>query len=157
MQRDAGGQSQSSVDFGCSFILGGQIAGEEPRLFNIYPQGNFIEATPETPYFQIGESKYHRPRDRLPDAAAGSGQMRADQLRFDHQEQSVCRSACRSICCCTAATNSRWHCSSGLPKTRPISSRFAAAGATPCARHSRPCRRRRGKNEAPACIWLRAR
>lgn len=61
MQRDAGGQSQSSVDFGCSFILGGQIAGEEPRLFNIYPQGNFIEATPEMPYFQIGESKYGKP------------------------------------------------------------------------------------------------
>ena len=61
VQRDAGGQSQSSVDFGCSFILGGQIAGEEPRLFNIYPQGNFIEATPETPYFQIGESKYGKP------------------------------------------------------------------------------------------------
>lgn len=61
LQRDAGGPSQSSVDFGCSFILGGQIAGEEPRLFNIYPQGNFIESTPDTPYFQIGESKYGKP------------------------------------------------------------------------------------------------
>jgi putative proteasome-type protease len=61
VQRDAGGQSQGSVDFGCSFILGGQIAGEAPRLFNIYPQGNFIEATPDTPYFQIGESKYGKP------------------------------------------------------------------------------------------------
>lgn len=52
---------QSGIDFGSSFLLGGQIRGEEPRLFNIYPQGNFIEATVETPYFQIGESKYGKP------------------------------------------------------------------------------------------------
>ena len=36
-------------------------AGERPRLFNVYSVGNFIEATQETPYFQIGESKYGRP------------------------------------------------------------------------------------------------
>ncbi|MDP2228204.1 MAG: proteasome-type protease [Moraxellaceae bacterium] len=53
--------AQSGVDFGSSFLLGGQIAGEEPCLFNIYPQGNFIEATADTPYFQIGESKYGKP------------------------------------------------------------------------------------------------
>jgi len=40
------------------FILGGQIAGEAPGLFLIYPQGNAIAATPETPYLQIGESKF---------------------------------------------------------------------------------------------------
>ena len=39
----------------------GQIAGELPRLFNIYSAGNFIEATPDTPYFQSGESKYGKP------------------------------------------------------------------------------------------------
>lgn len=49
------------VDFSCSLILGGQIRGESPRLFNIYSAGNFIEATKETPYFQIGESKYGKP------------------------------------------------------------------------------------------------
>lgn len=49
------------VDFSCSLILGGQIKGEDARLFNIYPEGNFIEATRETPYFQIGESKYGKP------------------------------------------------------------------------------------------------
>jgi putative proteasome-type protease len=52
---------QDGVDFGCSFLLGGQIKGEGVRLFNIYPQGNFIEASVETPYFQIGESKYGKP------------------------------------------------------------------------------------------------
>ncbi|MFJ1387876.1 peptidase, partial [Klebsiella pneumoniae] len=39
----------------------GQIAGETHRLFHIYPEGNFIEATRDTPYFQIGESKYGKP------------------------------------------------------------------------------------------------
>lgn len=60
IQRD-GGQSQSAVDFGCSFILGGQIRGEDTRLFNVYSEGNFIEATEDTPYFQIGELKYGKP------------------------------------------------------------------------------------------------
>ncbi|WP_432721876.1 proteasome-type protease [Jeongeupia wiesaeckerbachi] len=60
--RDAGeaGMGQG-VDFGGSFLVGGQLRGEAPRLFNVYPQGNFIEATPDTPYFQIGEAKYGKP------------------------------------------------------------------------------------------------
>lgn len=58
----------SHVDLSCSLILGGQIRGEGSRLFNIYPEGNFIEATRETPYFQIGESKYGKPiLDRIVD------------------------------------------------------------------------------------------
>jgi len=48
-------------EFGGTLMLGGQIRGEEPRLFQIYPQGNFIEASTDTPYFQIGESKYGKP------------------------------------------------------------------------------------------------
>lgn len=54
-------EGNAGVDFSASFIFGGQIGGEAPRLFNIYPQGNFIEATEDTPYFQIGESKYGKP------------------------------------------------------------------------------------------------
>ncbi len=53
------GQSQDA--FGASFILGGQIKGSEPRLFMIYPEGNFIEAGSDTPFFQIGEAKYGKP------------------------------------------------------------------------------------------------
>ena len=49
------------ADPGASFILGGQIKGRAPRLFQIYGAGNFIEATPETPYLQIGETKYGKP------------------------------------------------------------------------------------------------
>ena len=44
-----------------NFLVGGQIRGEPPRLFDVYSEGNFIEATPETCYFQIGESKYGKP------------------------------------------------------------------------------------------------
>jgi putative proteasome-type protease len=47
--------------FNASFILGGQIKGSEPRLFMIYPEGNFIEAGGDTPFFQIGETKYGKP------------------------------------------------------------------------------------------------
>ena len=47
--------------FNASFILGGQIGGESPRLFRIYSEGNFIEAGLDTPYFQTGETKYGKP------------------------------------------------------------------------------------------------
>jgi putative proteasome-type protease len=51
----------AKTSFAGSFILGGQIKTEPPRLFQIYPEGNFIEATDDTPYFQIGEHKYGKP------------------------------------------------------------------------------------------------
>lgn len=54
------GQSAAGA-FGASMIVAGQIAGMEPRLFLIYPEGNFIEASYDTPFFQIGETKYGRP------------------------------------------------------------------------------------------------
>jgi putative proteasome-type protease len=47
--------------FAASFIFGGQVGAERTRLFNIYEAGNFIEATPDTPFFQIGEHKYGKP------------------------------------------------------------------------------------------------
>ncbi len=49
------------VKFSASFIVGGQIKGRRMRLFNVYSAGNFVEATNETPYFQIGETKYGKP------------------------------------------------------------------------------------------------
>lgn len=54
------GQSGAGT-FGASMIVAGQIKGMEPRLFLIYPEGNFIEASFDTPFFQIGETKYGRP------------------------------------------------------------------------------------------------
>ena len=60
-ERDAASLKQSGVDFNVSMLFGGQIKGEGMRLFQVYSAGNFIEATPETPYFQVGESKYGKP------------------------------------------------------------------------------------------------
>jgi putative proteasome-type protease len=54
------GQTADS-SFNATLILGGQIRGSEPRLFMIYPEGNFVEASIDTPFFQIGETKYGRP------------------------------------------------------------------------------------------------
>ncbi|MGV8927494.1 MAG: peptidase [Ewingella sp.] len=59
--RDSGANQGGMTDFSCNLLLGGQIKGDGLRLFHIYPQGNFIEATHDTPYFQIGESKYGKP------------------------------------------------------------------------------------------------
>jgi putative proteasome-type protease len=61
ISRDGPALSQQNIDPGCTFIVGGQIAGEAPRLFHVYPQGNYIETSGETNYFQIGETKYGKP------------------------------------------------------------------------------------------------
>lgn len=55
------GDGQSADAFSASIIVGGQIGDSAPRLFLIYPEGNFIEASDDTPFFQIGETKYGRP------------------------------------------------------------------------------------------------
>jgi putative proteasome-type protease len=60
-ERDAESLKDQGHEFNGTFILGGQIKGEEPRLFHIYSAGNFIESSLDTPYFQIGESKYGKP------------------------------------------------------------------------------------------------
>lgn len=60
-ERDGPYLQQSNIDARASFILGGQIKGGPQRLYHVYSEGNFIESTPETPYFQIGESKYGKP------------------------------------------------------------------------------------------------
>lgn len=59
--RDGPFLMENNVDGSANFIVGGQIAGEYQRLFLVYAEGNFIEATAETPYFQIGEVKYGKP------------------------------------------------------------------------------------------------
>ena len=58
---DARALKNDDIDFNVSLVFGGQIKGEGMRLFQVYSPGNFIEATEETPYFQIGESKYGKP------------------------------------------------------------------------------------------------
>lgn len=53
--RDSGADGKSTI------IIGGQIAGRPPALFLVYPEGNYITATPETPFLQLGEFKYGKP------------------------------------------------------------------------------------------------
>lgn len=60
-ERDAKSLKHAGVEFNVNLIFGGQIRGEGMRLFQVYSAGNFIEATLETPYFQIGEYKYGKP------------------------------------------------------------------------------------------------
>lgn len=52
---------EGGSSFTSSFILGGQIKGQAPEIFYIYPEGNCIKATTDTPFFQLGESKYGKP------------------------------------------------------------------------------------------------
>ena len=51
----------SDIKFDVSFLFGGQIKGDKLRLYMVYPAGNFIECTTDTPYLQIGERKYGKP------------------------------------------------------------------------------------------------
>lgn len=60
-RNDATALKEHNIEFNASFVFGGQIGQEPPRLFSIYAPGNFIEATGDTPYFQVGESKYGKP------------------------------------------------------------------------------------------------
>ena len=60
-ERQAANGAAGQGRFTASIIVAGQIKGMEPRLFLIYPEGNFIEASWDTPFFQIGETKYGRP------------------------------------------------------------------------------------------------
>jgi putative proteasome-type protease len=59
--RDAPFLEEGGGSFNASFIVAGQIKGEEPRLFRTYAEGNFIEAGEDTPFLQTGEDKYGKP------------------------------------------------------------------------------------------------
>jgi putative proteasome-type protease len=58
---DGAALENTKAGFSASFILGGQIGSERPRLYQVYAEGNFIEATDDTPFLQIGEHKYGKP------------------------------------------------------------------------------------------------
>jgi len=60
-EQDGRALKAAGIDFNASMIFGGQIKGEAMRLFLVYSAGNFIEATRETCFFQVGESKYGKP------------------------------------------------------------------------------------------------
>ena len=129
--------------FTATMIVAGQIAGMQPRLFMIYPEGNFIEASWDTPFFQIGETKYGRPilirgydpRHEL----RRCGQTADGQLRFHDQGQPLGRPAAGSA----GDRQGRFlprPTNTGSARRIPILPRFHRAGAMRCARHSIRCR-----------------
>ena len=58
---DRAALEKDEFNFNIHLLLGGQVRGERPNLFLIYPQGNPLSATEDSPYLQIGEVKYGRP------------------------------------------------------------------------------------------------
>lgn len=76
---DGEAMQAQNVTFDVSFLLGGQIRGRQMRLFQIYAAGNFIEATPDTPFLQVGEHKYGKP---ILDRAAGHDMPLVDGIKL---------------------------------------------------------------------------
>jgi putative proteasome-type protease len=60
-RRDKAFVEHEPETFNASFIVGGQIKGEPPRLFRTFAEGNFIESGDSTLFFQAGEAKYGKP------------------------------------------------------------------------------------------------
>jgi putative proteasome-type protease len=58
---DRASLERDSFSFNVNLLLGGQVRGEAPGLYLIYPQGNPLQATEDSPYLQLGECKYGRP------------------------------------------------------------------------------------------------
>src|SRR5262249_36641107 len=108
----------SKTGFSVSCILGGQVGDEAPRLFQIYDEGNFIEATDDTPYLQIGEHKYGS-RFSTVWCTPKCGLLRS-LSSFCYRSMQRCaptfQSACQSISCCMSATH--WMCDACGESTR---------------------------------------
>ena len=96
-RRDAAALKEHGVEFNANFILGGQVGTEPPRLFSLYPAGNFIEATTDTPYLQIGESKYGKPIiDRVVTRSTSLAQAaKCALISMDSTINPIFQSACR--------------------------------------------------------------
>ena len=97
--KDGEAMQAQNVSFDVSMLLGGQIKGRNMRLFELYSAGNFIEATPDTPFLQIGEHKYGKPIldrvVRVRHGLGGRGEGRAHLHGFDLAQQSRRRPAGR--------------------------------------------------------------
>ena len=97
--RDGPYMAQNNIDASANFIVGGQIHGEAPRLFEVYSEGNFIEATPDTCYFQIGEIQIRqagdRPRRSPRHVAARRDQVHDGLVRLDDALEHLGRAADR--------------------------------------------------------------
>ena len=124
--------------FPARFILGGQIGTEPPRLFQIYSEGNFIEATDDTPYFQIGEHKYGKPiLDRVAQPTMRLGEAaKLILLASIRRCAPTYRSACRSTSSSTSAIASTCAARSASSRTTSTSRSCRPPGRKRCARRS---------------------
>ena len=114
---------QNNIDARANFIVGGQIRGEPPRLFHVYGEGNFIEATPTRCYFQIGETKYGKPIiDRVINARHERCSTRpsACWCRSTRRCAPTSRSACRSTCWSTRRDALRDQAAAAHRRDRPV-------------------------------------
>jgi putative proteasome-type protease len=123
-------------------ILGGQVRGGESRLFLIYPEGNFIEASRDTPFFQIGETKYGKPilvRAYDPDMSFEDA-VKLLMLSFDSTIKANLSVGLPLDLHIYEADGFRHGLLRGSSGTTPISRRSPRAGARRCARRSARCR-----------------
>jgi putative proteasome-type protease len=96
-------------DPSASFLVGGQIAGEAPRLFQIYSAGNFVEATYRSCFLQIGETKYGKPiLDRALTRHSTLDEAAKLALLSTPPFAATFRAVRRSTCCAIRRTASRW-------------------------------------------------
>jgi putative proteasome-type protease len=124
-RRDAPFLEGGPISFNASFIVGGQVKGEPPRLFRIYAEGNFIEAGDDTPFLQTGEAKYGKP---IIDRVIGPPpRWRTRRSAFSCPSTRPCAAtcpwACRSIWCATSGTASRSGCGAASATATRISRR----------------------------------
>ncbi len=94
------GMSGGEGLLGASILVAGQRKGGKLRLYMVYSEGNFIEATADTPFFQIGEHKYGKPiLDRIirPDTSLSDAAKCVSASRWIRRCARICRWACRSI------------------------------------------------------------
>jgi putative proteasome-type protease len=147
-------QAGSGVEFNVSLIFGGQIKGEGMRLFQVYSAGNFIEATPETPYFQVGESKYGKPvLDRVitPDTPLDEAAKCALVSMDSTLKSNLSVGLPLDLVVYEAdklSRPTRWCAST---RTTPTSRCCTTAGARSCARCSTASRTRPGTAAPPRC------
>ena len=118
-EQDGPSLKSAGIDFNATMIFGGQIKGEAMRMFLVYSAGNFIEATRETCYFQIGESKYGKPiLDRVITPATPLDEAaKCALVSMDSTLKSNLRSACRWTCWSTSAD--RWQSDADRLHRRP--------------------------------------
>jgi predicted proteasome-type protease/uncharacterized alpha-E superfamily protein len=153
-RRDAPFLTQSNIESHSNLLSAARSRARRPRLFHVYAQGNFIEATDDTPYFQLGESKYGKPildrvitwprRRRRP--------AKCVLISFDSTMKSNISVGLPSTCSGTRATACASACSTASARAIPTSRCCARAGAGVCGAFSRNCPIRTGSNSLREAI-----